>query len=208
MNGIIRRRMFGVEDKNKYAFTAEATKYTPANPKVMEVLYAAGLCASPDYMTIKEASTIKNSDLRLNTWFNNANVNEPFDGFMYFTSVTTVPMTGGYSGITHIIFPPSITRIEGDAFRHSSLRGTVVIPESVTYIGVRAFYQISNALTNLVLVFNGTVPCSIGAETTFSPTSGPGALYVPDEAIEDYKEAWTYQSIIDRIKPLSEYNSN
>ena len=99
------------------------------------------------------------------------------------------------AGLTSYRIPNGITRIGDLVFKKTKIN-TVVVPNSVTSIGYQALEYISN--TNIV-IFEGTTPPSLGS----SALSGiEGYLFVPAEAVDTYKSAWTKYA--DYIKPYEE----
>lgn len=203
IQGIIRRRMFGVEGKNKYAFTREATQYTPANPNVVAALYAEGLCASPDYATIEEANGWTVSQIL--SIKNYRPFNEPFDGFQYCIAYEKISNDNDrYAlsdiGITHIVFPPNMKLIVTDFCRGNNLVGLIEIPASVTYIGSRVFYLGGD---NYYVSLLSTTPCQISSNSFNTATK----VYVPDNALAVYQTTWAnYTTIIEKLEPISNYN--
>lgn len=110
-----------------------------------------------------------------------------FRGCSSLTSVTipdgvTVISYGVFSycpGLTSIIIPDGVTSFERSAFEGSSLT-SINIPSGVTNIGY-------NALNNSVSIihFASSTP-----NVTYSWPNG-ATLFVPDDAVETYKAAWT-----------------
>ena len=99
----------------------------------------------------------------------------------------------GYTSLTGITLPTGITSIGKSAFTNSKLTGNIVIPSGVTYIGTGAFRDCSG-LTSMT--FEGPVPATITADSNYNASLGSSAytwpIYVPCEAVEDYKTAWPY----------------
>lgn len=129
MNNLLLRRRALMRmggKKEEYALTKKD------QPNILAAFYNAGLCASPNYMTIEEASAITNNQLGTVT-FKNADFNgEDFSGFKYFTSVTQI--TAGQfkeCNISKITLPISVTSLSNTAFINSSITN-IVVPDSVT----------------------------------------------------------------------------
>ena len=95
------------------------------------------------------------------------------------------------TSLTGITLPTGITSIGKSAFTNSKLTGNIVIPSGVTYIGTGAFRNCSG-LTSMT--FEGPVPATITTNTDYNASLGSSAytwpIYVPCEAVEDYKTAW------------------
>lgn len=201
IQGIIRRRMFGVEDKNKYAFTRYATKYTPANPKVMDVLYSNNLCASPDYMTIEEAKVLTSNNLKVLK--GHGYYNEPFDGFQYCTTAgpqyTNFGNNFSSCGFTHVIFPNNIKGFPEDMFRQNKLEGIIRIPASVKSTNARCFYQMYNE-NPLYAIIEGLEPFS----TYQSAWADVNKIYVDPTKVDVFKSQWSWGA--DRIDSIENLN--
>lgn len=125
----------------------------------------------------------------------------------------------GCSGLTSLTIPNSVTSIGNDAFSVCSGLSSLTIPNSVTSIGDYAFSDCSgltsvtipSSVTNIgELAFwdcNGlksvtsqaTIP-PIANDYTFSNYSIP--LFVPDEALNDYKTTIPW-SLFETILPIS-----
>ncbi|MBR5038176.1 MAG: leucine-rich repeat protein [Prevotella sp.] len=123
-----------------------------------------------------------------------------FNEFVHFTGITAIvnsPGGGAFQGasIEEITLPPTLQSMDS-TFRGTSLK-SITIPASVTSIAGYCFYQV---LTLTVMVLLPTTPPTI-ENNTFYQT--PVHFYVPDEAVDDYKTAWS--SFASRIHPMSEY---
>ena len=71
----------------------------------------------------------------------------------------------------------------------------------VTSIGMNAFYKCSN-LTRVVI--DNTTPPTLSTNS-FAQANANLTFYVPDSAVDTYKEATGWTTYASRIKPLSEY---
>ncbi len=91
------------------------------NPYVMQVLYAAGLCASEDYMTKTECALVSDEDFKNVTFNSNKNITS-FTEFRYFTGITAVPDRFMYncSNLEDIVIPEGVTKIGIAAFNDCS----------------------------------------------------------------------------------------
>ena len=95
--------------------------------------------------------------------------------------------------LTGITLPASITSIGINAFVRNNLTGNITIPSGVTYINEGAFRYCSG-LTSMT--FESPVPATIITTADYTASLGSSAytwsIYVPCEAVEDYKTAWSY----------------
>lgn len=71
----------------------------------------------------------------------------------------------------------------------------------VTSIGMNAFYKCPNLIQ--VIIDNITPPTL--STNSFAQANANLVFYVPDSAVDTYKEATNWSNYADRIKPLSEY---
>lgn len=99
-----------------------------------------------------------------------------------------------------------------------------IIPEGVEIICADAFYYLSRSKATFdfpstlsqftgtpfpytsvyTLIFRSQTPPT----GTFSSSSSISSIFVPDDSIELYKSATNFANYIDKIKPLSEYETN
>lgn len=109
----------------------------------------------------------------------------------------------GGTSVTSIILP-SVVQIGEGAFDGLSTLKVVDIGENCTSIGNTAWRSDSALLS--IVVRASTPPC-LGSNA-FQWTNNTFIIYVPDAAVDTYKAAsgWSDSSIVDRIKPLSQYN--
>lgn len=109
----------------------------------------------------------------------------------------------GGTSVTSIILP-SVVQIGEGAFDGLSTLKVVDIGENCTSIGNTAWRSDSALLS---IVVRASTPPSLGSNA-FQRTNNTFIIYVPDAAVDTYKAAsgWSDSSIVDRIKPLSQYN--
>lgn len=128
-----------------------------SNAPVMTVMYAKGLAANENYMALKEAQAVTNSDI--DGLFNGNTAITTFNEFKYFTNVTKVG-TSDDAEASKTSAP----------FRQCTNLSAITLPSSVEELGARAFdlcknVDVINGLEN-VTKFNH---CSLQA--TFSSAS-------------------------------------
>lgn len=140
----------------------------------------------------------------------------------------TIPFGCFYecSGIKSLSLPNSIITIGEMAFYNcSSLTGHITLPSSLVTLGNSAFYGTdfssvtlpSNIATIGSSVFDNvnmyyaeclaTIPPRLESADVFGSYNGTKytyPIYVPDEALEDYKLADNWSLYTDRLKPLSQ----
>ena len=105
-----------------YTISAVNDNIAEIDPGVCQIMYDAGLCGNNTYVTKAEAKLVTNSDIA--TLFKNKTSIKSFIGFQYFTSVTEIPSSCFYicSNLIAIGIPPSITKINTNAFHYSGVR--------------------------------------------------------------------------------------
>ena len=81
----------------------------------------------------------------------------------------------GKKSLYYFVFPENIVQIGYDAFSESSISGALVIPDKVTHIWSRAFYN-----TNISSLTLAPIVTIIGDRTFFSCSSLCGTLSFPD----------------------------
>lgn len=100
----------------------------------------------------------------------------------------------GYTNITEVEFPDSLTTIDDGAFSGSSIT-TVEIPSGVASIGVNAFKDCSN-LDRVDI--NATIPPTLGSDAFNNTSNCP--IYVPVTSYNDYKTAEDWVEYASRIR--------
>ncbi len=103
-----------------------------------------------------------------------------------------------------LVIPNSITSIGNFAFYNwKSNNQPLVIPDSITSIGQYAFKGWQ--LVSYVEIQAITPPTLSGSSAFDGQNNAP--IYVPDESVDDYKEATQWVDLADRIFPISDRNS-
>lgn len=123
--------------------------------------------------------------------------------FHFCNYLTAATLPSGLTAITNYLFsntsltgitlPTGITSIGNYAFEKTHLTGNIVIPSSVRHIYSAAFDGCSG-LTSMT--FESPVPPNIIMTPEYYVSLGSSSytwpIYVPCEAVEDYKTAWPY----------------
>lgn len=105
------------------------------------------------------------------------------------------------SGVAVLDFTGSTFTETKNSFAQSAKKLTkVIFHEAITYIGWGAF-QGCSALTKIVM--RGATPPTITTDAI--PKNSGLIIYVPDSAVDTYKQATNWSQYADIIKPLSEY---
>ncbi len=100
-----------------------------------------------------------------------------------------------------LVIPDSITSIGEYAFWDwASNNQPLVIPNSVTSIGKGAF---SNWQSVPYVEIHATTPPSLANANAFNGQND-APIYVPDESVDDYKEATQWVNLASRIFPISD----
>ena len=109
----------------------------------------------------------------------------------------------GCTSLSSITIPGSVTKLGNIVFRDNYSLADITIPESVEEIGERCFWDCSGLTA---MTFEGITPPAFTSPLYSGDTLGNTAytfpIYVPCEAVEDYKSAYTtYASRITCIDP-------
>lgn len=101
-------------------------------------------------------------------------------------------------GLETIDIPDSVTTIGTQAFDNIASLKKVTIGSGVSKINNIAFFRTNNLGK---IKINATAPPTITSNSFTTKV----IIYVPDESVETYKKADIWSTMIDRIKPISEY---
>lgn len=112
------------------------------NPRILQILYNAGLCSNVKFMTEEEAAavtSIVNSDGVSIFYSKQLDVN--FDAFKYFINIPILPENcfRQASKLNKITLPPQITTISKNCFSLSELKEINL--DNITIIDTNAFYS-------------------------------------------------------------------
>lgn len=155
----------------------------------------------PDIKSISIPSTVRTID-RLSFYANSltkitVSENNPvFDSRDNCNAVIETSSNRLVYGCSGSTIPSTVKTISTDAFRYSSAPNTIIIPPSIKEFGTNLF--INSNITSVII--NNSDVVSI-ASSSFNKTLN---VYVPDESVEAYKAADVWNTIADRIKPISE----
>ena len=140
-------------------------------------------------------SPIKNIELpNLTTWNNIASNALMCSGYIFKFEGTSI--SGNYGIVSSTIDTlklPNITSITGNSLNNYFLRKIVIGSSSTSTIATLS-----------------TAPTTGLANTPFVRTNPHGNAYVfvPDDLVDQYKEATNWSLLADKIKPLSDYSDN
>ena len=151
---------------------------------------------------------------------------EAFNEFERFTGMKTFSSTNTFqdSTIKHIQLPTSITGFEyGMVFMNCKQLLSIELHEGITQVGTSAFQGCTglkvvefpttlNSLGNwwgmsatFISIFKIAAPPNTisASEVNRSAPTGNKPIYVPDDAVETWKSAWS--GLKSRIFPISDY---
>ena len=153
------------------------------NPEAMDAAYAAGVCANSDYMTFAEAAAITRGQLQNTGIFRNK-------GLLHFEEgVFLNSFTGHYAG--------------NGAFANNSSLSVLAFPPTFSAWGGGGLMYGSGH--PIILMFPRTVPnVSYNLTSTSNGMNQASAIYVYDDLVDTYKEAWS--DLSSKIFGFSEYS--
>ena len=103
------------------------------------------------------------------------------------------------AGLTSYRVPDGVTSIGGWIFPHTDIN-SITIPSSITTLtGENLFHKLDY---DSIVIFEGTTPPTGENKYSISSTTIEGTIFVPVEAVDVYKSAWT--SLADYIRPYEE----
>lgn len=118
-------------------------------------------------------------------------------------SCTSIGFQSFYvSGLKKAIIP-SCTDFGTDCFRSSSIE-KILLGDNLTGIGSNCFDSCYNLK---VVVCNAVIPPSLDS-SAFSYTNSTFLIYVPDDSVQDYKNASNWKTYSTRIKSISELETD
>lgn len=196
-------RRYAMMDKSDIIMTKES------NAAVLAVCHARGWCASPDYMTKREAERV--TDMSGYPFRANQDLTS-FDEFRFFTGISALPSNLFYNckNLRYLTLPESVKTLGGGSLRFepsSTATHRVIFPESVSIPYGHAVYNFSYGdRVDRIFIFTSPTPPTLGQETSFAPGDGSKVkIYVPDDAISDYQAmANLKEAYLDNFHPLSQ----
>lgn len=107
MIGVNRRRVMG-------GGAEEIIMTSASNPEVLAVCYAQGWCASPDYMTKREAEAVTD----IGTAFQSNTSITHFEELQYFSATTSLVANAfnGCTALSSLVLPTSVTSLGSTCF--------------------------------------------------------------------------------------------
>lgn len=104
------------------------------------------------------------------------------------------------------VFPEGIVSIVGETFGKNYAPNVITFPSTLTSIG-SAFSTLTSYLANITAIkfLSQTPPSIVEANSVVFGLDNVVGLYVPDEAVNTYKQTSPYSQYADKIFPLSEY---
>ena len=162
--------------------------------------YVSGTTKEPVGITMRQCGL---AVISANVFASINDKNHTFEEFQYFNSQTTFKNYGNFvKCIGRLIFPPRFVSWQDDQPYTQSVL-IYEFPETLTR------FHLSRGGINkkdIVLVFKGATPPTLNFGY-FNPTAAGNTcyIYVPDNAIDVYKQAATFSDYQQFIHPLSEY---
>lgn len=170
------------------------------NPEFVALIYNAGHCASPEYITVEEAEAFTGPYLP------DGKADCPHIDLRHFINYT--PAIWSLGGLKYKITLPNKPSPAGvNACLSSAGDGlTVVLPEKVSSIDPY-FINDSVHITHATVIIEREIPPTIeGARPKLFATDSTDILvFVPDEAVETYKANTFWGQYL--IRPVSLYNT-
>jgi hypothetical protein len=130
--------------------------------------------------------------------------------FSFAESVTEIGFSAlSSSGILDVVLPPSITKIQPEAFTQSAFKAglsQITIPAKVTEIAFRAFHCTNSTRNLKTVIMKPTTPPTIAlatgwnADTSFPTDGSLKEIIVPAGCGEAYKSATNWSYYADIIK--------
>jgi hypothetical protein len=110
------------------------------DPEICRIFFEAGLTSHVDFITKDEAAIITNEQFNSLTFDHNSNI-KSFDGFKYFTGVTTLKSDkfSSVNNLESITLPSSLTTIGDSCFMGCKSLKSIEIPDGVSVINDYCF---------------------------------------------------------------------
>lgn len=154
------------------------------DPVVCERLYRGGWNANIAYITKEEAKLVTSLPM-----FSTYGV-KSFDGFKYFTKVTSIPANtfGSCSSLTSITIPGSVESIGNGAFANTNALKHIELPDSITSIGNACFSN--SGIESIVLPSNlQTIPDMAFTHSKLKEVTIPNTVTsIADKAFSNCKD--------------------
>lgn len=135
------------------------------NPKVLDILYNAGLCPSNQYLLRSDAKKITSFNIDGQSIFANSTITN-FDELVEFTGISelTTNMFSNCRSLESLIIPDSVTTISAEAFLNCIALESIIIPKNVSALSQKAFSGCENLIrlvvdANNVLYWSGDDGC-------------------------------------------------
>lgn len=167
-----------------------------------ENTYEAGTTKEPVGITIKQCEAVTQSSL-INKFDSINSTSHKFEEFQYFKSVTSLKQYNNFVKCEGtLIFPPNFVSWQ-DAQAYTQSVTTFIFPSTLTNFNL---HRGGISRTTAIFVFKGSTPPTIDF-SYFNPIASGNTckIYVPDDAIDTYKQATTFSNYSQIIYPLSEY---
>lgn len=204
----IRRNVFGyMQDMDQYA-QDEIPSVPIKDIHIREAFINAFDTDKDGVLSVSEAAAVSSdrffsvlNGIYVDGLGNIGSVCTSFEEFRYFTGVTSIPVMGFqyWSKATQITLPESLLTIGTAAFSYCGSLKNLTIPEKVRKIDNFAFAGCNPGW----VVVKPVTPPSAGTDIFEKTYSFP--IYVPDAAVDTYKNTEGWSTYTDRIRPMSEF---
>lgn len=179
-----------------------------SNAAAMAVMYANGLCASPHYMTKREAEAVRS--LPSSMFSENEDLTK-LDELRFFTNIQQIPWNflNATKNLSYAVFPEGVTSLGYTAaiLRSATSGMRFIFPSTFTEFENLSFRSLNGRATNpIVIIFLSVTPPTAQNIQAFHPDGAAYIdIYVPDASLSAYQSSPTFQTQYqNRMKPLSE----